>query len=95
MVIYGDFQDVFVVGPSFRAEDSYTPRHLCEYTGLDVEKEINESYYEVKDIVDNLFVEMFDKLNDICQKELGAIGTTSLLCENGCQYPIKICLFTL
>ena len=47
MAICGDFQRVFVVGHGFRVEDSYKPRHLCEYTGLDVEMEINESYSEV------------------------------------------------
>lgn len=80
MAICGDFGRVFVVGPVFRAEDSYTHRHLCEFTGLDVEMEIKEHYSEVMDIVDRLFVEMFDKLNQRCQKELEAIGK---------QYPFK------
>ncbi|KAF5946639.1 hypothetical protein HYC85_016867 [Camellia sinensis] len=60
--------------PVFRAEDSYTHRHLCEFTGLDVEMEIKEHYSEVMDIVDRLFVAMFDSLNEKCQKELEAIG---------------------
>ena len=47
MAICGDFQRVFVVGPVFRAEESDTHMHLCEYTGLDVEMEIYESYSEV------------------------------------------------
>ncbi|PWA67011.1 hypothetical protein CTI12_AA322660 [Artemisia annua] len=38
-------------------EDSDTPTNLCEYTGLDVEMEIIESYSEVMDIVDILFIE--------------------------------------
>lgn len=32
-----DFKRVFEVGPVFRAEKSLTHRHLCEFTGLDVE----------------------------------------------------------
>lgn len=47
MAICGDFGRVFVVGPVFRAEDSFTHRHLCEFTGLDVEMEIKEHYSEV------------------------------------------------
>lgn len=31
----------------FRAEDSNTHRHLTEFTGLDLEMEINEHYHEV------------------------------------------------
>ncbi|KAL7258227.1 hypothetical protein ACSBR1_004361 [Camellia fascicularis] len=63
-----------------KAEDSYTHRHLCEFTGLDVEMEIKEHYSEVMDIVDRLFVAMFDSLNEKCQKELEAIGK---------QYPFE------
>lgn len=47
MSICGDFNRVFEIGPVFRAEDSFTHRHLCEFTGLDVEMEINEHYSEV------------------------------------------------
>lgn len=35
------------IGPVFRAENSYTHRHLCEFTGLDLEMAIYEHYYEV------------------------------------------------
>ena len=47
MSICGDFGRVFEIGPVFRAEDSYTHRHLCEFTGLDVEMEIKMHYSEV------------------------------------------------
>nr|GMD08568.1 aspartate--tRNA ligase 2, cytoplasmic-like [Ipomoea batatas] len=80
MAICGDFNRVFEIGPVFRAEDSFTHRHLCEFTGLDVEMEINEHYSEVMDVVDCLFVAMFDSLNENCQKELEAIGR---------QYPFE------
>jgi aspartyl/asparaginyl-tRNA synthetase len=31
-----------------RAENSYTHRHLCEFTGLDFEMAIYEHYFEVR-----------------------------------------------
>ena len=37
---------VYEIGPVFRAEDSNTNRHLCEFTGLDFELAIIEHYYE-------------------------------------------------
>ncbi|KAK6129846.1 hypothetical protein DH2020_036432 [Rehmannia glutinosa] len=80
MSICGDFGRVFEIGPVFRAEDSFTHRHLCEFTGLDVEMEIKEHYSEVMDIVDRLFVTMFDNLNEKCSKELEAINR---------QYPFE------
>lgn len=48
MAICGDFGRVFEIGPVFRAEDSYTHRHLCEFTGLDVEMVIKQHYSEVE-----------------------------------------------
>ncbi|KAF7113901.1 hypothetical protein RHSIM_RhsimUnG0102000 [Rhododendron simsii] len=80
MAICGDFGFVFEVGPVFRVEDSFTHRHLCEFTSLDVEMEIKEHYFDVMDIMDCLFIELFDSLNERCQKELEAIGK---------QYPFE------
>lgn len=37
MAVVGGLNRVFEVGPVFRAEKSKTGRHLCEFTGLDVE----------------------------------------------------------
>uniref|UniRef100_A0A7N2RES1 aspartate--tRNA ligase n=1 Tax=Quercus lobata TaxID=97700 RepID=A0A7N2RES1_QUELO len=69
MAICGDFGRVFEIGAVFREEDSFTHRQLCEYTGLDV-----------MDVVDRLFVAMFDSLNNNCAKELEAVGR---------QYPFE------
>lgn len=80
MSISGDFRRVFEVGPVFRAEDSYTHRHLCEFTGLDAEMEIKEHYCEVMDIIDQLFVAIFDGLNENCEGELETISR---------QYPFR------
>lgn len=80
MAICADFGRVFEIGPVFRAEDSFTHRHLCEFTGLDLEMEIKEHYFEVLDILDNLFVTIFDGLNENCKKELHAINQ---------QYPFE------
>ncbi|KAK2452847.1 Aspartate--tRNA ligase 2, cytoplasmic [Trifolium repens] len=80
MSICGDFGRVFEIGPVFRAEDSFTHRHLCEFTGLDVEMEIKKHYFEVMDVVDKLFVAMFDSLNTNCKKDLEAVAN---------QYPFE------
>ena len=51
MAICGGFGRVFEVGPVFRAENSNTHRHLCEFMGLDAEMEIKEHYFEVRKIL--------------------------------------------
>ena len=59
MVICGDFKKVFEIGPVFRAEDSNTNRHLCEFTGLDMEMEFKEHYFEILDVLSDLFIYIF------------------------------------
>ncbi|BFG41146.1 hypothetical protein CerSpe_274200 [Prunus speciosa] len=46
MAIHSGFPRVFEIGPVFRAEDSHTHRHLCEFTSLNVEMKIARHYSE-------------------------------------------------
>ncbi|AQK91095.1 Aspartate--tRNA ligase 2 cytoplasmic [Zea mays] len=80
MALCGGFERVFEVGPVFRAENSNTHRHLCEFVGLDAEMEIKEHYFEVCDIIDGLFVSIFKHLTENCNKELETINR---------QYPFE------
>ena len=66
----GGFERVFEIGPVFRAENSNTRRHLCEFTGLDLEMAISEHYDEVLDVIGNLFVYIFDGLKEKFGREL-------------------------
>lgn len=64
------FERVFETGPVFRAENSNTRRHLCEFTGLDLEMVIQEHYDEVLNLFSDLFIYIFDGLNERCKEEL-------------------------
>ncbi|PNY02494.1 aspartate-tRNA ligase cytoplasmic-like, partial [Trifolium pratense] len=75
MSICAGFERVFEIGPVFRAEKSFTHRHLCEFTGLDVEMAIKMHYFEVMDVVDELFVAIFNSLKTNCKKDLEAVAT--------------------
>ena len=80
MAICGDMTRVFEIGSVFRAEKSDTHRHLTEFIGLDLEMAIFESYHEVIDVLDHLFVYMFKGLETRWKKELGVISE---------QYPFE------
>lgn len=80
MALMGEFGRVMEIGPVFRAEKSNTQRHLCEFTGLDFEMEIKESYLEIVDTIGNLFNYIFTGLNERCKEELDVINK---------QYPFK------
>lgn len=64
------FERVFTTGPVFRAENSNTRRHLCEFTGFDLEMVIQEHYDEVLDLFSDLFIYIFDGLNERCKEEI-------------------------
>ena len=74
MCIMGDLERVFEVGPVFRAENSHTGRHLTEFTGLDFEMEIKESYTEALDMTDFFMIKVFAGLTENFQSELQVIS---------------------
>lgn len=74
MATVSDFGRVFEIGHVFRAENSNTHRHLCEFIGLDLEMVIKEHYHEALDLIGNLFVHIFNRLNETCGKEIEAVN---------------------
>ncbi len=73
MAIMGDFKGVFEIGSVFRAEKSFTHRHMCEFMGLDIEMEIKESYFEVLSFLGKLFNFIFKGLKEWNSKEIEVI----------------------
>jgi len=63
-------QRVFEIGPVFRAENSNTNRHLCEFTGLDLEMEFKNHYFEVLDLIAELMPYIFKGLKTKYAREL-------------------------
>jgi aspartyl-tRNA synthetase len=80
-----DLFRVFEIGPVFRAENSLTHRHMCEFEGLDFEMEIKEHYHEVTDTLSELFVFIFDRINQNHKAELAAVRA---------QYPSEPLLYS-
>lgn len=73
MAISSDLERVFEIGPVFRAENSNTRRHLCEFTGLDLEMAIQDHYMETLEVIHNLFKHIFQGLETRWAKELKII----------------------
>lgn len=85
MAIASDMERVFEIGPVFRAENSHTRRHLCEFTGLDLEMAINDHYMETLEVVHKMFRHIFEGLETRMAKELEIIRQ---------QYPSEPVTFT-
>lgn len=76
----GGFDRVYEIGPVFRAENSNTNRHMCEFTGLDFEMTITEHYYEALEVMADLFAYIFDGISARYAHELMLISQ---------QYPFE------
>jgi len=73
MAISADMDRVFEIGPVFRAENSNTRRHLCEFTGLDLEMAIQEHYNEALEVIHNMFKHIFTGMEERYAKELAIV----------------------
>jgi nondiscriminating aspartyl-tRNA synthetase len=66
MAMAGGLERVFIMGPVFRAEPSFTSRHMTEFTGWDFEMSYINSHYEIMDMEEDLIIAGFEKIkNDL------------------------------
>lgn len=73
MAICADFERVFEVAPVFRAENSFTHRHMTEFVGLDFEMAIQSNYHEVVSLIGRLFTFIFGQLEERYVSEIALI----------------------
>jgi len=88
MALCADMERVFEIGPVFRAENSNTARHLTEFTGLDMEMVIHEHYFEVLDMLGDMFVYIFKNLESRFKKELDTIKKQYPFEDFKCKTPV-------
>jgi len=80
MAITADLDRVFEIGSIFRAEKSFTRRHLTEFIGLDLEMAFHEHYHEVLDVLEGLFIYIFEGLQTRFKAEIETVSQ---------QYPVR------
>ncbi|KAI9808786.1 MAG: hypothetical protein M1825_003939 [Sarcosagium campestre] len=73
MAIGGDCGRVYEIGPVFRAENSNSHRHMTEFIGLDLEMTFKKDYGEVLDLLEGLFVYIFNGLKERYGKEIETV----------------------
>ena len=64
MAMAAGLERVFMVGPVFRAEPSFTPRHMTEFTGWDFEISFIESHHDVMAEEEKAIVSGFQRVKD-------------------------------
>jgi nondiscriminating aspartyl-tRNA synthetase len=64
MAIASGLERVFISGPVFRAEQSFTTRHMTEFTGWDFEVGLIESHHDLMDIEEKMIVNAFEQVKE-------------------------------
>lgn len=64
MGIAADLEGVFNMGPVFRAEKSFTTRHLTEYTSFDVELGYIDTYEDVMEFETGMIKEVLEEVKE-------------------------------
>ncbi len=64
MAMASGFERVFMAGPVFRAELSFTTRHLTEFTGWDFEMSYIESHHDIMDAEEGMIISGFTRLTE-------------------------------
>jgi len=63
-IMVGVFERVFEIGSVFRAEPSFTTRHVSEYIGLDAEMGFIDNFQDVAKMLNKVLVSMFEEINE-------------------------------
>lgn len=68
------FERVFTIAHAYRAEPSFTTRHLTEYISLDCELGFISSWEDILDVCEEVVRDMVKSLNSLARKELEEFG---------------------
>lgn len=64
MAMASGFEKVFMFVPYFRAEPSFTARHVTEFTGCDFELSYINSHEDVMDQLENVYISGFEQIKN-------------------------------
>ena len=64
MVMAAGFDRVFEIGPVFRADPSFTSRHMTEFTSIDMEMSWVDSHDDVMQFLENMLHYVYQKVKD-------------------------------
>ena len=64
MAIAAGFERVFEIGPVFRADPSFTSRHMTEFTGIDMEMSWIETHEDVMSFMEHWLQSAYQRVKD-------------------------------
>lgn len=79
MAMAAGFERVFEIGPVFRADPSFTARHMTEFTGIDMEMSWVESHEDVMAFEERLLQYVYQRVKDAHGEEIKARFGTDVI----------------
>lgn len=70
MAIASDLDRIFITGSVFRAEPSYTTRHVTEFTGWDFEVGYIDSHLDLMSMEEQMIIRGFEKVREVYDVEV-------------------------
>ena len=74
LAIAGGLDKIYDLGPSWRAEMSHTPRHLCEHRACAVEFGFMQDETDMERVEEAMVAHAFEKISGECKVELETLG---------------------
>ncbi len=65
MAMAAGFERIFEIGPVFRADPSFTSRHMTEFTGIDMEISYIESHEDVMAFLENMLAHVYSRVKEV------------------------------
>ncbi|HLE06973.1 MAG TPA: aspartate--tRNA(Asn) ligase [Candidatus Nanoarchaeia archaeon] len=76
LTIAGGLDKIYEVGPSWRAEQSHTIRHVCEHDTVACEISFIKDEHDVMKVEEELFASVIKKVKEDCAEELKLFNIT-------------------
>jgi aspartyl-tRNA synthetase len=70
MAMAAGFERVFEIGPVFRADPSFTSRHMTEFTGVDMEMSWINDHHDVMDFMEGWLQYTYQRVKDVHADEI-------------------------
>jgi len=71
-LVCSGFERVYEIAPVFRAENSNTPRHQTEFTGVDFEMGFIKDTGDIMDVIEEMIKHCLKRLKEDCKNEFKA-----------------------
>ena len=79
MAMAAGFEGVFEIGPVFRADPSFTSRHMTEFTGVDMEMSWVDSHEDVMVFLENWLAYTYAKVKEVHGEQIKATFDVDLV----------------